>query len=79
MIIYYLCEKCKNSNKKYYKDHKLIKDTVECDDCKGDMERQLSAPSSKSTQIIDNGLQEREVEVMNDVIQKETDRVLSDD
>lgn len=78
MIIYYECEKCNNSIKKHFRKSKDIVETIDCE-CGGKLERQLSAPTSKMTQVIDNGVQARKVEIMNEVVEKETQRMLNGD
>lgn len=79
MMILYKCEKCGNSIRKHYFSKKGIVDEIDCGECGGKLERQLSAPSSKSTQVIDNGIQARKVEVIDAVVEKERERILSGD
>ena len=78
MIILYKCNNpdCANHIKKHFRTHKDIAPFLQCGACgTGMLERQLSAPSSKSTQIVDNGVQSRQVEVMNAVVEKEQERL----
>lgn len=82
MMIYFSCNNpdCNNWIKKFFKNSKDIPPFLDCGSCgTGKMERQLSAPSSKSTQIIDNGLQARKIEISNSIIQKERKRLQEDD
>ena len=78
MLVEYICNNldCDNSIVKQFKSFKHITPFLDCGACSvGKLERQLSAPTSKSTQIIDNGTQARRVEVMNAIIDKEKDRM----
>ena len=78
MLIEYMCNNtdCENSIVKHFKSFKLISPFLDCGACgTGKLERQLSSPTSKSTQILDNGTQARQVEIMNEVIDKEKDRL----
>ena len=78
MLIHYKCEKCGNATKKYYKKSKDVIDEIECE-CGGELERQLGAPNSSSTQFIDNGLQARRVEVTSEVVEQERQKIYKDD
>ena len=78
MLIKFECNNtdCKNHITKQFKDFKQIPPFLDCGECgTGKLERQLGAPSSNSTQIIDNGLQAKQVEVMNEVVLKEQERL----
>ncbi len=82
MIVYYVCNNpdCTNHTKKYYRSYKDIVGFLDCGECgTGKLERQLSAPTSKSTQIIDNGVQSRQVEVMDVIVEKERERLSEKD
>lgn len=71
---------CDNEIVKIFTKAKDIPPFLDCGQCgTGKLERQLGAPSSKSTQVIDNGVQARKVEVMNDVIEKERDRLYNEE
>ncbi len=71
---------CDNSIVKMFTKVKDIPPFLDCGACgTGKLERQLGAPSSKGTQIIDNGIQARRVEVMNDVVEKERDRLYNEE
>ena len=74
MIIKFICNNpdCNNNISKYYKTAKKIAPFLDCGACgTGKLERSLGAPSTKSTQFVDNGNQARRVEVMNAVVEKE--------
>jgi len=73
MLVNYKCTVCGVEKTKYYKTHKDVKDSITCQCKKGCLERQLFSPSTKTTQIIDNGAMARSVELSNDVIEKETE------
>jgi hypothetical protein len=78
MMIKFVCNNpdCDNEITKYYKSAKDINPFLDCGACgTGKMERQLGAPSSKSTQFIDNGAQAKRVEVMKEVVEKETEKL----
>jgi len=82
MIIYYACNNpdCDNGIKKSFTSHKDIAPFLDCAACgTGKLERQLFAPSSKSTQIIDNGVQAKQVEIMDVVVEKEIERMMRKD
>ena len=66
---------CDNKITKVFVKIKNIPPFLDCGQCGvGKLERQLSAPGTHKTQIIDNGLQARKVEIMDAVVEKETDR-----
>lgn len=74
MIIKFVCNNpdCDNEISKFFKNHKDISPFLDCGACgTGKLERTLGAPSSKSTQFVDNGSQARRVEVMDAVVEKE--------
>ncbi len=76
-MIEFVCNNpdCDNSITKVYVKITKIPPFLDCGACgTGKLERMLSAPSTKSTQIIDNGIQVRKVEIMNAVIEKEQKR-----
>jgi hypothetical protein len=71
---------CSNGITKLFTDVNKIPPFLNCGECgTGKLERQLGSPSTKSTQIIDNGIQARKVEVMNDVIDKESNRLYDEE
>lgn len=80
-IIFFECSNkdCKNLEEKFYKTNKNIPDELACKKCSSISDRLLSPPNSISTQIIDNGLQSRQVEVKNIVVEKERERMLRGD
>ena len=78
MLISFECNNpdCDNSITKYYKNAKDISPFLDCGACgTGKLERMLGAPSSKSTQFLDNGAQARKVEVMSAVVEKEQEKL----
>lgn len=79
MLIAFSCNnsKCHNSITKFFKTFKDVPSFLDCGACGvGKLERQLSAPTTKSTVIIDNGNQDRAVEVNSEIIQQEEQRAL---
>lgn len=79
MIINYCCTGCRIDKSKYYRKSKDILEEIECPECGAVMERLLGSPRSKSTQIIDNGLQARQVEVSSDVVEQEREKLFKED
>lgn len=78
MMIKFVCNNsdCDNEIVKYYKSAKDITPFLDCGACGiGKLERQLGAPSSKSTQFVDNGVQARKVEIMNAVVEREQEKL----
>ena len=78
MMVKFECNnpECDNEISKYFKSFKDISPFLDCGACgTGKLERTLGAPSTKSTQFIDNGIQARRVEVMSEVVQKERDKL----
>lgn len=77
-IMLYVCNnpECDNEISKYYNSIKKIAPFLDCGQCgTGKLEKQLGAPNSHKTQIIDNGLQAKKVELMDSVVEKEQDRL----
>jgi hypothetical protein len=77
MMIDFVCnnEDCNNHITKSINNVKDIPPFLDCGECSiGKLERVFGAPSSKSVQYVDNGLQAREVEVLNEVVEKERER-----
>lgn len=71
---------CVNNITKLFTDVKAIPPFLDCGECgTGKLERQLGAPSSKSTQVLDDGLQARRLEISNDVVEKERERLQTED
>jgi len=58
-----------------YRNHKDIVPFFDCGSCGiGKLERQLSAPSSKTTQTVDNGGLTRDIELIDAVVEKEREK-----
>jgi hypothetical protein len=75
MLIKFKCNNCENSITKFFNSVVDVPPFLDCGQCGvGKLERQLGAPTSKSTQIIDNGIQARQVEVSNEVVEKERNK-----
>lgn len=72
--IVYTCKKCKETTKKFFSKVSSVKESIECKHCKGEAERSLSAPSSKSTMTVDNGFQARETEIIHDIVEMNKER-----
>lgn len=81
MLIKFYCNNpdCGNEISKFFKSHKDIPPFLDCGACgTGKMEREYSAPSSKSTIVVDNGFQSKSVEVLTEVVAKEEKKVNHD-
>ena len=81
-LIKYICNnpECNDEVSKMIKAKAKIASSLDCEKCgKGKLKRTIGIPSSKSTQIIDNGVQARKTEIMNIVVEKEIDRLGSED
>ncbi len=81
-MIRFLCNNadCGNEITKMYTKVTEIAPFLDCGACGiGKLERTIAAPTSKSTQVIDNGIQIRETEIMNEVVQKESDRLAEEE
>lgn len=76
-LIHYLCE-CKHSTKKFYRQPKDAPATILCILCQCEAKKILSAPSSTSKIVIDNGVQARAVEVNPDIIEINKERANKD-
>ncbi|HLD91645.1 MAG TPA: hypothetical protein VI911_11660 [Patescibacteria group bacterium] len=79
MIIIFKCNnpKCQVEIKKYFKNTTDIPRNLDCGICMmGKMERQLSSPFSKSTEVIDNGLRQRQLEINKDIVESERQKVI---
>lgn len=82
MLIRFKCNNpdCGNEITKLFTKKADVPSFLDCASCgSGKLERMLSAPSTKSTQVIDNGAQARQVEVMNEVVLKEQERLYRDE
>jgi len=71
--ISYYCDTCSVYKKKFYKNSKEIVNKMKCE-CGGEQKRQLSAPSSKSTMVVDNGVQAKAVELDREIVDIIEDR-----
>ena len=69
----YSCSECSKTKKKFYKTSKEIENKLECE-CGGELIRQLSSPSQKSTIVMDNGLQAKAIEINRDIVEIIEDR-----
>lgn len=78
MLIKFECNNvdCHNDITKFFKNAKEIPPFLDCGECSvGKLERILFAPTSKSTQFIDNGSQARRVEVNSEAVLKQQSKV----
>ena len=71
-IIVFACGK--HSSKRFYRSAQLVPAYITCAECGEEMKKQLSAPSSESKVIVDNGFQARAVEVNPDIVQINKER-----
>lgn len=71
--ISYQCNKCSGVKKKFYSKAKDVEDKIECR-CGGELVRQLSSPNQRSKIVIDNGVQEKAVEVDRNITEIVEDR-----
>ena len=67
-LIAYSCN-CSDVTKKFFRQAKDAPASFICPKCKTDTKKLLSAPSSTSKIIVDNGFQARAVEVNPDIIE----------
>jgi transcription initiation factor IIE alpha subunit len=72
-LISYLCEG-KHVENKFYRQVKDAPASFLCPKCGKDMKKSLSAPSSSSKIVIDNGLQARAVEIIPDIVEINKER-----
>jgi hypothetical protein len=72
----YSCNSCNKTKKKFYKASSDVKDKIECE-CGGELLRKLSSPSSKSTMVVDNGVQAKATELDRDIVEIIEDREAS--
>jgi hypothetical protein len=80
MLIKFECNnpECNNSIDKMFRSHKEIPPFLDCASCgTGKLERVLGAPMSKTTVVIDNGIQAKQVEVSTEVVLKEENKARS--
>jgi len=81
-MIDYSCNNpdCDNHITKFYTNASKAAQSMDCGACSnGKLERQLGAPTSKSTQVVDNGIQARKTEIMNDVVERERQRIYDEE
>ena len=82
MLIDFKCNNpdCDNFITKSFKTHKDIPPFLDCGSCgSGKLERQLGAPATKTTQVVDNGAMAKQVEINSEVILKEQERLYRED
>lgn len=72
-LIAYSCE-CKYAIKKFYRSAKDAPTSLTCEKCSKEMKKQLSAPSSQSKIVVDNGIQARSVEIIPNIIEINEER-----
>jgi putative FmdB family regulatory protein len=70
----YRCPSCGHDTKKFFNNVDSVTESTTCKNCGEKAERQLSSPSSKSTMIVDNGLQARETEIIHDIVNLNKER-----
>lgn len=71
--ISYSCPDCKLVKKKFYKTSKDLVNKIQCE-CGGELVRQLSSPSQKSTIVVDNGVQAKATELNREIVEIIEDR-----
>jgi len=71
--INYKC-KCGHEKKKFFSTAKKITNSIECEKCGGELQRQLSSPTQKSTMVIDNGVQAKATELDREIVDIIEDR-----
>jgi len=76
-LIHYLCED-KHSVSKFYRQAKEAPACFLCDKCGKDAKKTLSAPSSASKIVVDNGFQARAVEINPDIVEINRERSSKD-
>lgn len=67
-LIAYQCE-CKNVIKKFVRTAKDAPSSLICTKCSKEMKKLLSAPSSTSKIVVDNGVQARAVEINPNIVE----------
>lgn len=76
MLIYYKCNNCSNAITKFYRSHKDVASFFDCGHCSiGKLERQMEAPTSKTTQVVDNGGLTKDIELLDAVVEKEREKM----
>jgi len=72
-LIAYACE-CNHVEKKFHRQGKDAPAEISCSKCGKQMKKTLSAPSSSSKIVVDNGFQARAVEIVPDIIEINKER-----
>jgi len=67
-MIHYTCSDCGFTFTKLFRGAPFPT-ILGCEQCKGNMKKELSAPSSSSKISVDNGVQARRVEISPDIIE----------
>lgn len=76
-LIHYICE-CKNAESKFYRKPNESPSLLKCEKCGKDMKKSLSAPSSTSRIMIDNGFMARAVEIDPNIVEINEERSKKD-
>lgn len=72
-LIAYVCT-CNHSEKKFHRQGKDAPATISCSKCGLSMKKSLSAPSSSSKIVVDNGFQARAVEINPNIVEINKER-----
>jgi DNA-directed RNA polymerase subunit RPC12/RpoP len=75
--ILYLCLKCNEETKKFYRSSNNILNKIDCK-CGGELLRQLSSPNQRSKIVVDNGVQTKAVEIDREIVEIIEDREKAD-
>jgi hypothetical protein len=78
MLIKFICNNisCGNNITKLFKKASDIPSWLDCGSCgTGKLERILGAPASRSTQIVDNGLMAKQVELDSEMIVRQQEKL----
>jgi hypothetical protein len=70
--------KCGHERKKFFSTAKKITRTIVCEECGGELQRQLSSPTQNSKMVVDNGVQAKATELDRDIIEIIEDREKAD-
>jgi hypothetical protein len=76
-LIAYSCE-CKHVNKKFVRSASQAPASLICANCGKEVKKSLSAPSSLSKIVVDNGLQARAVEIVPNIVEINEERANKD-
>ena len=76
-LIAYLCS-CSHSVKQYVRHPKDAMATIPCVECGLEMKKMMSAPSSVSKLVIDNGVQAKKTEIVSNIIELNAERANKD-